>query len=296
MFVSTGQDLPRDEESMFKPLHHDHSIESVIFRLHGKGGMMEHERLNLQNGYEAYWKSVLPRSSQAHVMEFAIGPTPLVDGLPKPLAPTTYTECLRNGNAAWWMEIAGPVITIGCTQYSDWERVSSKVFELFNALAKTLSSDHPLAMICSAELTYVNILRWDGTEQEYNPRLAIQESRVPRKALNLKEWHLSEGWLDDPERERILERFQISAELQRDGSRVDSIIRVETTAIWGFGETETRLKLNRAFDKIQEVGGEFTDGRAKYNELHRRVKSLFGTLITKDLADRIELQKSGELK
>ena len=32
---------------MFKPLHHEHAIESVIFRLNGKGGMMEHERFNL---------------------------------------------------------------------------------------------------------------------------------------------------------------------------------------------------------------------------------------------------------
>ena len=174
--------------------------------------------------------------------------------------------------------------------------MSDKAFELFRALAKTLTSDHPLAMICSAELTYVDKLRWDGAEREYNPCLAIQESRIPRKALNLKEWHLSEGWLGDPDRERILERFQISAELQRDGSRVDPIIRVETTAIWGFGQSETRLKLNRAFDKIQEVDGEFTDGRAKYNELHGRVKLLFGTLISEELAGQIELQESGELK
>ena len=281
---------------MFKPLHHDHAIESVIFRLSGKGGMMEHERLILEQAYETHWKSALPRASQGHVMEVAMGPTPLVEGLPKPLAPTTYTECLRDGTAAWWMEIAGPMITIGCTQYTGWERVSGKAFELFSAMAKTLNSNHPLAMICSAELTYVNILRWEGTEQKYDPRLAIQESRVPRKALNLKEWHFSEGWLDDPERERILERFQIAAALQSDGSRVDPIIRVETTAIWGFGQSETRLKLNRAFDKIQEVDGEFTDGRAKYNELHGRVKLLFGTLISEELAGQIKLQESGELK
>ena len=102
---------------------------------------------------------MLPRSSQAQVMEFAMGPTPLVEGLPKPLAPATYIECSRTGDAAWWMEIAGQMIMIGRTRYS-----------------------------------------------------------------------------------------------------------------------------------------EHIDGRAKYNELHRRVKSLFGTLITKDLAARIELRESEELE
>ena len=35
---------------MFEPLHHDHAIESVIFRLNGKGGITEQERLNLEKG------------------------------------------------------------------------------------------------------------------------------------------------------------------------------------------------------------------------------------------------------
>lgn len=85
---------------MFEPPHHDHAIESVIFRLNGKGGMTEQERLNLEKGYEKYWKSVLLGSSQAQVMEFAMGPTPIVDGLPKPLAPTMYHWqcCLVDGN------------------------------------------------------------------------------------------------------------------------------------------------------------------------------------------------------
>ena len=54
------------------------------------------------------------------MIEFAMGPTPIMDGFPKSLAPTMYIEYSRTGNAAWWMEIAGPMIMIGCTQYSGW--------------------------------------------------------------------------------------------------------------------------------------------------------------------------------
>ena len=88
----------------------------------------------------------------------------------------------------------------------------------------------------------------------------------------------------------------ITAQRQGDGSRARPIIRVETTAIWGFGDVRPRLSLNMAFNKLQEVNGKNIDGRAKYNELHALVKILLGNLITEDLAERICLHKSGELK
>lgn len=285
---------------MFKPLHHDHAIESVIFRLTGKGEMMEHERINLQKGYQKYWQAVLPKEIKGHLMEISLGPAPLVDDRPKPLAPTKYVEFSRTGNLAWWMEIAGRTITIGCTQYAGWKNVSSKAFGLFSNFAKTLDTDHPLAQICSAELTYVDLLQWVGGKQAYKPELAIQKFRLPRTVLsskttpNLREWHLGEGWVDDPEAERVLERFQISSLLQPNGDQIHPIIRIETTAIWGFGTPKSRLNLNRAFDNIQEVTKNGIDGRTKYNELHARVKSLLGTLITENLANQIGLQKSGE--
>ena len=89
---------------MFKPLHQDHAIESVILRLTGSGEMTEHERSILDEGYEKYWKAVLPTVNQAPVMEIAMGPMPLVEGRVKPLAPTHYVEFMRTGKAAWWME------------------------------------------------------------------------------------------------------------------------------------------------------------------------------------------------
>ena len=285
---------------MFKPLHHNHAIESVIFRLTGKGEMMENERTNLQNGYEKYWKAILPKEIQAHLMGISLGPTPLVGDTPNPLAPTRYVEFSRTGNAAWWMEIASDTITIGCSQYAGWDKVSGKAFGLFSALAKALDTNHPLAQICSAELTYVNLLKWVGAEQAYEPQLAIQEPRLPRTvarsktASALKEWHLSEGWVRDPETERVLERFQISSMLQRNGDQIQPIIRIETTAIWGFGMSTSHFNLTKAFENIQEVNGDGIDGRIKYDELHERVKLLFGTLITENLADLIGLRKSGE--
>ena len=279
---------------MFKPLHPDHAIESVILRLTGSGQLTEPERAILDGGYEKYWKAVLPSVNQAQVMEIAMGPTPLVEGRVKPLAPTQYVEFMRTGEAAWWMEIAGPTITIGCAQYGGWKGVSRKACELFACLGKTLGSTHPLAQIRSAELTYQDLLVWHGNDDAYDPKLAIREGRIPTRAAKSKEWHLGEGWVEDPKGERVLERFQIGAELRQDGSRIHPVIQVTTTAIWGFGGTSPRLKLDRAFGNIQSVDGKDNDGRAVYDGLHGRTLALFGSLITEEIAGRIGLRQPGE--
>ena len=117
---------------MFVPLHRDHAIETVILRLTGSGEMAEHERPNLDGGYEKYWKVILPVVKQAQMMEIAMGPLPIVEGAPKPLAPTQYIEFMRTGKAAWWMEIAGPTVTVGCAQYSGWKSARRKAYELFS--------------------------------------------------------------------------------------------------------------------------------------------------------------------
>lgn len=280
---------------MFKPLHQDHAIESVIFRLTGSGEMTEHERPILNQGYEKFWKAVLPRVNQAQVMEIAMVPTLLVEEAPKPLAPTQYVEFMRTGKAAWWMEIGGPTITVGCAQYGGWGSTSSKAYELFASLGKTLGNPHPLAEIRSAELTYQDLLVWNGADEDYDPKIAIRESRIPAKARESKEWHLGEGWVEDPAGERILERFQIGAELRGGRSQPHPIVQVVTTAIWGFGETSARLKLGRAFGNIQSVDGKDNDGRAIYENLHRRTHALFRNLITEEVASRVGLSHRGEL-
>ena len=283
----------KNGSGMFKPLHQDHAIESVILRLTGNGKMMEHERANLDEGYGKYWKAVLPTVSQAQVMEIAMGPTPLVEDRVKPLAPTRYCEFMRTGKAAWWMEIAEQTITIGCAQYGGWKSVSEKAYELFASLGKTLGNTHPLAQIRSAELTYEDLLVWGGADDAYDPKLAIREKRIPARVGNSKEWHVGEGWIEDPEGERILERFQIGAELRREGNLIHPIIRVTTTAIWGFGGTSDHLKLDRAFGNIRSVDGKGNDGRTVYEKLHERTHMLFGDLITEEIASRIGLSQPG---
>ena len=54
---------------MFKPLHTDHAVESVLLRLTGSGELTEHKRAMLDGGYEKYWKAVLPMVDQAQMME-----------------------------------------------------------------------------------------------------------------------------------------------------------------------------------------------------------------------------------
>ena len=291
-----GQDAKYQENGsdMFEPLHRDHSIETVILRLTGSGEMMEHERERLDEGYKKYWKAVLPAANQGQVMEIAMGPTPLVDERPKPLAPTQYVEFMRMGKAAWWMEITGPTILIGCAQYGGWESVSRKAYELFASLGKTLGNAHPLAHIRSAELTYQDLLVWNGTDDTYDPALAIRQERIPTRVVNSKVWHKGEGWVESPEGRRILERFQIEAELRGEEGQIHPIIQVVTTAIWGFGDTDVCLKLDKSFDKIQSVDGKDNDGRAVYDELHRRTHALFGNLITESIASRIGLSQAGD--
>ena len=275
---------------MFRPLHQDHAIESVIFRLTGSGEMTELERGSLDEGYQKYWKTVLPKVNQSQVMEIAMAPTPLVDGRPKPLAPTQYVEFMRTGKVSWWMEVAGATITVGCAQYSGWKSVSEKAYELFGGIGKTLGNTHPLAHIRSAELTYQDLLVWDATDDTYDPELAIRKSRIPAKARKSKEWHTGEGWVEDSMGERVLERFQIGAELR--GER-KPVVQVVTTAIWGFGETSARLNLSRAFGPVHPVGND-SDCRAIYESLHARTHALFGNLVTEDIAVRIGLSQQGE--
>ena len=279
---------------MFKPLHRDHAIESVILRLTGSGAMTEHERANLHAGYEKYWQAVLPKVIQGQVMEIAVGLTPMVEGKPRPLAPTQYVEFMRTGQPAWWMEVTGPAITIGCAQYGGWKSVSRKAYELFASVGKTLGDSHPLAQIRSAELTYQDLLVWHGDNDAYDPQFAIRQERIPSKAGHSKMWHTGEGWVEDPDGERILERFHIGAELQAEEQQLRPIVKVVTTAIWGFGETTARLRLDRAFGSVHSVGGNESDGRAVYDRLHRRVHALFGSLITEEIAKRIGLNRPGE--
>ncbi len=279
---------------MFKPLHPDHAIETMILRLTGSGEMTEHERAILDGGYEKYWKAVLPTVNQTPVMEIAMGPTPLVDERPKPLAPTQYIEFMRTGKAAWWMEIVGPTITIGCAQYGGWKSVSRKAYELFASLGKTLGDAHALAQIRSVELTYQDLLVWHGADDAYDPKLAIRTEWIPTQATRSKEWHIGEGWVENPEGERILERFQIGAELRREGNRIRPIIQVVTTAIWGFGETSARLKLDRAFGNIHSVDGNDSDGRVICDGLHRRTHALFGNLITEETARQVGMKQLGD--
>ena len=280
---------------MFKSLHQDHAIESVIFRITGSGEMAEHERSILNQGYEKFWKAVLPTVNQAQVMEIAMAPTLLVEGAPKPLAPTQYVEFMRTGKAAWWMEIAGPTITVGCAQYGGWNSASNKAYGLFAGLGRTIGNLHPLAEIRSVELTYQDLLVWNGADKNYDPKIAIREGRIPAKARESKEWHIGEGWVEDPEGKRILERFHIGAELRGGRSQTCPIVQVVTTAIWGFGETNARLNLDRAFGNVQPVDGKGSDGRAIYDDLHQRTHALFGNLITEEIASRIGLNHPEEL-
>lgn len=105
---------------------------------------------------------------------------------------------------------------------------------------------------------------------------------------------MGEGWVEGPEGERILERFQIGAELRQDGSRIHPVIQITTTAIWGFGGTSARLKLGRVFGNIQSVDGKDNDGRSVYERLHGRTLALFRSLITEEAAGRIGLIQPGE--
>lgn len=108
------------------------------------------------------------------------------------------------------------------------DSVSKKAYELFACVGRTLGNTHPLAQIRSVELTYQDLLIWHGTDDSYDPKLSIREERIPAAARNSKEWHVGQGWVEDPAGERILERFQIGAELRTQGSEVRPVIQVVT--------------------------------------------------------------------
>ena len=80
---------------MFKPLHPDYAIESVILRLTGNGELTEHERAILDGGYEKYRKAVLPTVNQAQMTEIAMGPNATGGGQSE----TTGAHALRRIHA-----------------------------------------------------------------------------------------------------------------------------------------------------------------------------------------------------
>ena len=234
---------------MFKPLHQDHAIHSVTFRLTGDGAIGQHEQATLDDGYQKYLKAALPseRSAQQMVVA-AVGPTP-PEG-PAPLEPKLYADFARTGQAVWWMEIVGPTITVGCSQYGGWSSMRTKACELLRRLGKTLGSGHPLAQIRSVELTYQNLFISDEPSRDSDPKSAIHEDQIPKKAERSKEWNHSEGWVNDVQECRILERFQIAAELHKHGNRINPVIQIVTSAMWGYGENSKRLDLETAFGTL----------------------------------------------
>lgn len=273
---------------MFKPLHPGHAIHSVIFRLTGDGAIGQHEQATLDDGYQKYLKAALPseRSAQQMVVA-AVGPTPPEGTVP--LEPKLYADFARTGEAAWWMEVVGPVITVGCSQYGGWSSTRAKACKLLRGLGKTLGAGHPLAQIRSVELTYQNLFTWDGPGRDSDPKLVIHGDQIPKKAERSKEWNRSEGWVNDIQECRVLERFQIAAELYRHGNRINPVIQIVTSAMWGYGENPKRLDLETAFGTLDSNFQSTCDGRAIFEDLHERSHGIIRPLVTNEIADLIGL-------
>ena len=281
---------------MFEPLHAKHSVSSVIIRATGSGGMMETERPNLQREYAKRWKSVLPAEQVAQQIQVTVGVTAKVAGSddPQPLVPTLYAHYTPSGVAAWWMEIGAGVVTIGTSQYTRWADVWRKATGLLKHVGEMMGAEHQMGRIRSLDLTYEDlfVFRDDDAGASCTPSQVIREQWIPDKARESREWHTGQGWVDDPTGKRILERFQISGLVVQDNGASCPAIKIETTAIQGFGGHVPILNLTDSFRLLYDVNDSCPTGQDMGDELHQRTNSLLKNLLVPQMSQRIGLTQS----
>lgn len=150
----------------------------------------------------------------------------------------------------------------------------------------------------TAELTYENMFVWEGQGTRPEPRETIRDAYIPEAAEGGMEWHNSQGWIVDPRGKRILERFQVAgveAMSVQDPRITKMAIRVTVTVMWGLGAKKKILDLRNAFRNVHAVDGSTPDGKAMYDEMHKRAHELLRGLITEDMAGRIGLPKGGRI-
>ena len=278
---------------MFEPLHAGHSVRSVIIRATGSGNMMETERAHLQQEYAKRWKSVLPAEQVAQQIQVTVGVTARIAGSddPLPLAPTLYVDYTPSGAAAWWMEIGTGIVTIGTNQYTRWSDIWHKAIGLLKHVGDMMGAGHPMGQIRSLELTYEDmfVLRNNDTNAGCLPDQVIKEQWIPDKAKDSKEWHIGQGWVEDPTDKRILERFQISGVIVEESGASLPAITIQTTAIQGFGDRRPILKLTDSFRHLYDVNDGSPTGPGIGDELHQRTKDLLKHLLVPEMARRIGL-------
>ena len=280
---------------MFKPLHGNHSIQSVLIRATGGGPMMESDRPNLQRGYVNRWKAVLPAKQESQQIQITLGVGARVSGSdsPEPLAPTMYVEYTSSGEAAWWMEVGHNMITIGTTIYTNWLDIWRKATGLLEHVGKTLGSEHPMGKILTLELTYEDVFMWDddSASDTYTPEQVIKEDSIPDQAKGSKEWHSGQGWVVDPSGERTLERFQISGVMaQSEDEESRPAIVIHTTATRGFGGSKPIFELAKCSRKLHAINsGRVASAHNIGNDIHDRTKQMLHRLLTPRMSQDIGL-------
>lgn len=253
--------------------------------------MQETERHHLRQEYTKRWQAILPAEQVAQQLNVTIGVTAHLVGADEqhPLAPTLYADYTPSGAAAWWMEIGQGVVTIGTSQYTRWDDIWRKTVGLLRHVGEVLGASHPMGHIRSLELTYEDLFVWRGGE-ECAPDQVIKLQWMPeRKQKAAKEWHTGQGWVDDPQGKRILERFQVSGVVVKEGEEHHPAVAIQTTAIQGFGNQHQILGLHESFRPIYEVGKGGNSGLAVGDGLHKRTSRLLKDLITPQMARQIGL-------
>lgn len=274
----------------FRTRHKEHSITQVSMRLETQAPLWEDERQTLEKGAHRAWANILPRKEVAQVI--TIGPQR--QGERQPLAATRYLQFGRDGTPSLWMGIDGNMVEVVANQYSSWTGVTNKIYQLLYMLGDIMHESHAFRKVKAVELTYEDWFIWDDTDQPIAAEEAIREEWLPKEIDPARFWHTGQGCTDpkaDKHGKVMLDRWEASRRDQNNGAgAVEQGIRLVTTSIWGFGNTNGGgFDLKRGYGNVSMVGKGEPEGKRIGNILHERTKRLYGGVVTNDIAERVNL-------
>ena len=288
------------EKGYFRPAGTDHAIVNMIVGIdltkpwgeeRGKGIDKEHHR----------WRELLPGVETAEdAVVIRQGMIVLQDGRPlipemNLMKPRRFSRSNTAGAMEWQMVIAAGRIEIHCTRYTSWATTGGIVKRLLAQIADAAKEESD--EIKAIELIYQDQFVWEGPDEGYDTRKLFREGSSDMTERSFAQgplWHLHQGWMVKPvdalTEEGLLEKIEISGLLVdgAGGEKKPAVITTTTTRL-GHGNENPIARLQIAFNKLQPVREDRRTGSSRLDFLHDRNKALFGSILTREMRERINL-------
>tara|TARA_R110000868_G_C10919814_1_gene765590 strand:- start:1162 stop:1977 length:816 start_codon:yes stop_codon:yes gene_type:complete len=269
----------------FRPINDQrHAITEVVFgaRLSSAptpGAIEEMVALH------ATFKDELPRLSKGATFALYFG-----DAVPPDAPPSTvaFESFKPDGTHAWRLRIEGDKILVNCLDYSRWDQVSAKAYELLNKISAPLFASN--ATIEQILLQYLDRFEWQGDRAAYDAGQLLKPDSAMMPAHIFDRgplWHCYQGWFFDiaaERHQRVLERVQITSALES-GEDTKLLVTIDDFM---------QLKMEEPLSFEQAFRNENGTAKPLFELLHANNKSTLNQLLTDEMTNRIELNGKQE--